>query len=39
MIVPRGDSRMEAGDEVLALVGPEAEERVREVLAGGTPTS
>jgi trk system potassium uptake protein len=35
VIVPRGDSHMEAGDEVLALVGPEAEERVREVLAGG----
>jgi trk system potassium uptake protein TrkA len=37
VIVPRGDSRMEAGDEVLALVGPEVEERVREVLAGTPP--
>jgi trk system potassium uptake protein TrkA len=38
VIVPRGDSRMEAGDEVLALVGPDSEERVRQVLAGATPT-
>jgi trk system potassium uptake protein len=37
VIVPRGDSRMEAGDEVLALVGPEEEERVREILAGLRP--
>jgi trk system potassium uptake protein TrkA len=37
VIVPRGDSRMEAGDEVLALVGPDSEERVREILAGSPP--
>jgi trk system potassium uptake protein TrkA len=37
VVVPRGDSLMLAGDEVLALVGPEEEDRVREVLAGGGP--
>jgi trk system potassium uptake protein TrkA len=34
VVVPRGDSRMEAGDEVLALVGPDSEEEVRGLLAG-----
>ncbi len=37
VIVPRGDSRMEPGDEVLALVGPDVEDEVREILAGGAP--
>jgi trk system potassium uptake protein TrkA len=38
VIVPRGDSRMEAGDEVLALVTPESEDEVRTLLVG-RPTS
>jgi len=37
VVVPRGDSRMEAGDEVLALVSPEAEDEVRRLLAGTSP--
>jgi trk system potassium uptake protein TrkA len=36
VLVPRGDSRMEAGDEVLALVGSDAEDEVRVILAGGS---
>jgi len=34
VVVPRGDSRMEAGDEVLALVTPESEDEVRSLLVG-----
>jgi trk system potassium uptake protein TrkA len=34
VVVPRGDSRMEAGDEVLALVTPESEDEVRALLVG-----
>jgi trk system potassium uptake protein TrkA len=37
VLVPRGDSRMETGDEVLALVGAEAESEVHQILAGGPP--
>jgi trk system potassium uptake protein TrkA len=35
VVVPRGDSIMEAGDEVVALVTPAAEDEVRRLLAGG----
>ncbi len=35
VVVPRGDTLMEAGDEVMALVQPEAEEEVRRLLVGG----
>jgi trk system potassium uptake protein TrkA len=34
VVVPRGDSRMEAGDEILALVSPESEDEVRQLLTG-----
>jgi trk system potassium uptake protein TrkA len=34
LIVPRGDTQFEAGDEVLALVTPESEEEVRKILTG-----
>jgi trk system potassium uptake protein TrkA len=34
VVVPRGDSQMEAGDEVLALVTPESEDEVRSLLVG-----
>ncbi len=34
VVVPRGDSRMEPGDEVLALVTPESEDEVRALLVG-----
>lgn len=34
VIVPRGDTVFDAGDEVLVLVRPEAEEEVRRLLAG-----
>lgn len=36
VVVPRGDSRMEVGDEVLALVSPESEDEVRRLLAGAS---
>ncbi len=35
VVVPRGDTRLEAGDEILALVGPDSEDEVRLLLAGG----
>jgi trk system potassium uptake protein TrkA len=35
VIVPRGDTVFEAGDEVLAMVTPESEEEVRRLLTGG----
>jgi trk system potassium uptake protein len=34
VVVPRGDSRMEPGDEVLALVTPDSEDEVRTLLVG-----
>jgi trk system potassium uptake protein TrkA len=38
VVVPRGDSRMEPGDEVLALVTPDSEDEVRTLLVGsGAP--
>lgn len=35
VIVPRGETMMQAGDEVLALVTPETEEAVKALLVGG----
>jgi trk system potassium uptake protein TrkA len=35
VVMPRGDTMFEAGDEVLALVTPESEEEVRTILTGG----
>jgi len=37
VVVPRGDSRLDAGDEVLVLVAPDSEDRVRALLVGGGP--
>ncbi len=37
VIVPRGDTVLQAGDEVLALVTPESEDPVKAVLIGPTP--
>ncbi|MDA8282905.1 MAG: TrkA family potassium uptake protein [Actinomycetota bacterium] len=34
VVVPRGDTRVEAGDEILVLVSPEAEDQVRRLLTG-----
>ncbi|HEX8581096.1 MAG TPA: TrkA family potassium uptake protein [Acidimicrobiales bacterium] len=34
VVVPRGDTRLSAGDEVLVLVTPEAEDDVRQLLVG-----
>jgi len=34
VVVPRGDSTLEVGDEVLALVAPEAEDALRALLTG-----
>jgi Trk K+ transport system NAD-binding subunit len=34
LIVPRGDTRLSIGDEVLVLVTAEAEDAVRELLVG-----
>ena len=34
VVMPRGDTVFEAGDEVLALVTPESEEQVRQILTG-----
>ena len=41
VVVPRGDTRLDAGDEILALVSPEAEDEVRRLLTGpmGVPGS
>ncbi len=36
VVVPRGDSVLEGGDEVLALVDPDGEDSLRELLTGGT---
>ncbi|HVX17730.1 MAG TPA: TrkA family potassium uptake protein [Acidimicrobiales bacterium] len=35
VVVPRGDTTLEAGDEVLALVTPNSEARMKELLVGG----
>jgi trk system potassium uptake protein len=35
VVMPRGDTVFEAGDEVLAMVTPDAEEEVRRILTGG----
>jgi trk system potassium uptake protein TrkA len=35
VVMPRGDSIFEAGDEVLAMVTPDSEEEVRRILTGG----
>ncbi len=35
VVMPRGDTVFEAGDEVLAMVTPESEEEVRSILTGG----
>ena len=32
--VPRGETTFEAGDEVLALVTPDSEDQIREILTG-----
>ena len=34
VIVPRGDTVLDAGDEVLVLVTPESEDAVRQILVG-----
>ena len=34
VIVPRGDTTFEDGDEVLALVTPDSEDEVRQLLIG-----
>ena len=35
VVMPRGDTAFEAGDEVLAMVTPDSEEEVRRILTGG----
>ena len=35
VVMPRGDTVFEAGDEVLAIVTPESEDEVRRILTGG----
>lgn len=37
VVMPRGDTIFEAGDEVLAMVTAESEDEVRQILAGGDP--
>ena len=39
VIVPRGETMMQAGDEVLVLVTPESEEAVKALLVGASPRS
>jgi trk system potassium uptake protein TrkA len=36
VVMPRGDTVFEAGDEVLAMVTPDSEEEVRRILTGGS---
>jgi len=38
LIVPRGETVFETGDEVLALVTPDSEEEMRELLTAAEPT-
>ena len=35
VVMPRGDTVFEAGDEVLAMVTPDSEDQVRTILTGG----
>ena len=35
VVMPRGDTIFEAGDEVLAIVTPESEDEIRRILTGG----
>ena len=35
VVMPRGDTIFEAGDEVLAMVTPDSEDEVRRILTGG----
>ena len=35
-MVPRGETVFEAGDEVLALVTPDSEDQIREILTGSS---
>jgi trk system potassium uptake protein TrkA len=35
VVVPRGDTVLQVGDEVLALVTPESEDPVKRILIGG----
>jgi Trk K+ transport system NAD-binding subunit len=35
VVMPRGDTTFEAGDEVLAMVTSDSEDDVRNILAGG----
>ena len=37
LVVPRGETVFEAGDEVLALVTPDSEDQIREILTGSAP--
>jgi len=39
LVVPRGETVFQSGDEVLALVTPDSEDQVREILTGATATS
>ncbi len=39
VVVPRGDTVLEPGDEVLVLVSPESEDAVRSLLVAGTPSA
>jgi len=34
LVVPRGETVFEAGDEVLALVTPDSEDQIRQILTG-----
>jgi Trk K+ transport system NAD-binding subunit len=38
VIVPRGDTPLQAGDEVLVLLTPESETGVHEIFVGGAPS-
>ena len=38
LVVPRGETVFEAGDEVLALVTPDSEEQIRQILTGSGGT-
>jgi trk system potassium uptake protein TrkA len=37
VVVPRGDTRLDAGDEVIALVTEDSEDAVRQLLVGVRP--
>jgi trk system potassium uptake protein TrkA len=37
LVVPRGETVFEAGDEVLALVTPDSEDQIRQILTGAAP--